>query len=102
MTIATKQCRRCGETKPLTDFGPMLMTADRHAPTCRLCCALTTAERKEAKRKSDAERRPLIENITPVPLDEDETPLEAAKSVARGMSGRIERWTWGGDGENSP
>ena len=48
----TKRCPKCGEVKPLTEFGKDKGTRDGHSPWCKVC----TANRKKAYRAAHPEK----------------------------------------------
>jgi hypothetical protein len=82
-------CLQCQERKPLTDFHKDTKSPDGHRKRCRECCnALArqarirtetppdTRKEKKAIRQPQKARKPVIANITHVPIQSEERTLE--------------------------
>ena len=104
--MTTYTCKRCGDTKPADGFYKLRGMATGLDSTCK-ACRNRLALARESRRKIIAASGASRASVPSAPpradaLDRTETPLEAAKTIARRMSGRIERWTWGGKDAQSP
>lgn len=67
MSKKSKQCRRCAETKALTEFNraPTVFGGDGYTKDCKDCRALIRQERKAAAEGGGSEQQQEVEETRP-------------------------------------